>query len=231
MQSLALDRTKPEGHAARAVVRWMQMLVFGLGGPCLAAVALTPACALEVPGLAKSEPRDSRSQGPSRVASGGVRGTSSGGGVIDCATELGQTFVPDASLDIFGKTVYFAGGAEFPRGLYEVRYLQGCVKYYRTYGWNVNLEPDVAWWLVEGNPSERLLQAPGITGQPLSNAEFVDFDECVAANLRLPPVQFDFSGGSLGIMLVDSIYGDNIGGLDGENPAWSLTLLDCDDTR
>jgi hypothetical protein len=46
----------------------------------------------------------------------------------------------------------------------------------------------------------------------------------------LPPIEFDFEGGPLGIWLADSNYGDNLSGVGGRNPSWKLTLLSgsCD---
>jgi hypothetical protein len=58
--------------------------------------------------------------------------------------------------------------------------------------------------------------------------EVLGAGDCVAANLALEPVELEFAGGRLGVWLQDSPYSDNLAGVDGRNPSWSLTLLgDC----
>jgi hypothetical protein len=54
---------------------------------------------------------------------------------------------------------------------------------------------------------------------------FATFDECVAANVPLPPIEFRFDGGPLGVWLEDNPYTDNVAGVGGRNPKWALTLL------
>jgi hypothetical protein len=54
---------------------------------------------------------------------------------------------------------------------------------------------------------------------------FANFEDCVAANLLVPPIAFDHAGGVLGVWLADSPYDDNLPGIDGRNPRWRLTRL------
>lgn len=46
-----------------------------------------------------------------------------------------------------------------------------------------------------------------------------------AANSTLPPLEFDFAGGELGVWLRDARDDDNVEGLDGRNPTWSLSQI------
>jgi hypothetical protein len=41
----------------------------------------------------------------------------------------------------------------------------------------------------------------------------------------VPPEEFQFDGGKLGVWLNDNPYLDNVAGDDGGNPKWQLTLL------
>jgi hypothetical protein len=45
----------------------------------------------------------------------------------------------------------------------------------------------------------------------------------VTANQALPPLDFEFDGGVLGVWLQDSPYSDNLAGENGKNPAWTLS--------
>jgi hypothetical protein len=47
------------------------------------------------------------------------------------------------------------------------------------------------------------------------------FANCVAANATAPSVEYVHAGGTLGLWLNDS-YGDNVVGLNGQNPTWRL---------
>jgi hypothetical protein len=71
---------------------------------------------------------------------------------------------------------------------------------------------------------------PGTVGHTDKAGAYADFEECVAANQQLDPVEFEFEGGLLGVWLLDSRYEDNVGGPDGRAPSWQLTRLDsCTD--
>lgn len=53
----------------------------------------------------------------------------------------------------------------------------------------------------------------------LADGTFATFDDCVDANTAVPPVDFDFDGGPLGLWLSDYPYDDNTPGVNGRNPA------------
>ena len=67
---------------------------------------------------------------------------------------------------------------------------------------------------------------PGTVGYELGTGSFETFDECVAANHVLPPIDFDFAGGQLGLWLQDDPYSDNVAGTGGRSPTWELTQVD-----
>jgi hypothetical protein len=154
----------------------------------------------------------------------------------DAAVEAGSptcnygsatSFATDQSLDIFGTPSYFDDGGALPAGQYEIAYVDGCMKYASYQGWTVNAyngDPD-SWWVVGSSTSQRILVPPGTVGYDPSAGAFDAFDACVAANLALTPIDFSFDGGPLGIWLQDSPYSDNLAGVDGRNPKWTLTLL------
>jgi hypothetical protein len=135
------------------------------------------------------------------------------------------TVVGSVVGDIYGNVVLFAGGASLPAGSYRITYVDGCMKYSGDQNWTVNAT-DAAdrytWWLVDGS-SDDLLVPPGTVGYLPGAGGYDTFDACVAANAILPPVDFDFAGGQLGVWLEDSPYSDNVAGDDGRNPSWSIT--------
>jgi hypothetical protein len=157
-----------------------------------------------------------------------------GGGDGDSSCELGEVSSTgtNQNLDLFGRVVYFADGIALPSGRYRIKYVDGCMKYSSAQDWAVhaypNAEPD-GWWLVGADTTDKVAVPPGTIGFLVSNGGFATFDECVAANLALPPADFDFAGGRLGVWLQDSPYSDNAAGVDDRNPKWTLRLLgDCD---
>jgi hypothetical protein len=101
------------------------------------------------------------------------------------------------------------------------------MKYGGAQGWTIHAyaSGSIAWWLVGANSSIQYLMPPGTVGYDSSNGAYVQFADCVAANLLLPPVEFDFDGGVLGVWLQDSPYSDNLSGEGGRNPAWQLSRL------
>ncbi|HEY0464000.1 MAG TPA: hypothetical protein VGC79_07320, partial [Polyangiaceae bacterium] len=108
----------------------------------------------------------------------------------------------------------------------------GCMKYSAAQDWALHAyagaEPD-GWWFVGDDQTHKVVVPPGTVGFLLSNGGFSTFAECVAANLALAPIEFDFDGGKLGAWLQDSPYSDNMAGEGDRNPKWKLTLLgDCD---
>jgi hypothetical protein len=142
------------------------------------------------------------------------------------------SYATQQSLDLFGQIVYFEGGAALPAGHYRVQYVDGCMKYSAAQDWAVNAYADGSdsFWLVGNTSSDRILIPPGTVGFLVGSGGFATFDECVAANQALPPKEFQFAGGKIGVWLSDSPYSDNVAGVDGRNPKWSLTLLEGDCT-
>jgi hypothetical protein len=138
------------------------------------------------------------------------------------------SYATQQSLDLFGQIVYYAGGAALPSGRYRVQYVDGCMKYNAGQDWAVNAYADGhdSFWLVGDTTSDRILIPPGTVGFLVGSGGFATFDECVAANLALPAKEFQFAGGKIGVWLSDSPYSDNVAGVDGRNPKWSLTLLE-----
>lgn len=150
-----------------------------------------------------------------------------GGGGNGCALGAAGSFATDAQLDLFGDTVYFARGQELPAGRYRVTYADGCMKFNVLQPWTVNQNIGVGtdgWYLVGASKSDRVVLLPG-TDIIVPFAGYGDFASCVAANRQLPPKEFDFKGGKLGVYLNDAPYTDNLSGEGGRNPKWELTLL------
>lgn len=174
----------------------------------------------------------------SSLGAGGIQfldlpeGSAGEAGASSC--ELGEVSSTgtNQSLDLFGSIVYFADGIELPAGHYRITYVDGCMKYSAAQDWAVHAyagaDPD-GWWFVGNDQTQKVIVPPGTVGFLVSNGGFSTFDLCVAANLALPPVEFDFAGGKLGAWLQDAPYTDNVAGEGDRNPKWKLTLLgDCE---
>jgi hypothetical protein len=131
--------------------------------------------------------------------------------------------------DVFGAVVDFNGGATLPAGHYRITYVDGCMKYSGDQGWTVNAYAEGAgsdqYWLVDGNHDD-IVVPPGSVGFMVGDGAYADFDACVAANVVLAPLDFDFDGGVLGVWLDDDPYTDNIAGENGRNPTWKLMCAD-----
>jgi hypothetical protein len=141
-----------------------------------------------------------------------------------CSLGEASSLASDQSLDLFGSITYFAKGKVLPAGHYRVAYVDGCMKFNPVLPWSVNNAASSGWWLVGASSSERVVGLPGNTDNGfLSNLS--GFAECVAKNQALPPKEFNFVGGKLGIWLDDGPYTDNQAGEGGRNPTWRLTLL------
>jgi hypothetical protein len=152
------------------------------------------------------------------------------GGLDTCGLGSAGSFATDESLDLFGEVTYFHAGKPLPDGRYRVQYEGGCMKYSANQDWAVHAFQDGsdAFWLVGDTTAQRLTIPPGTFGFLVGMGGHASFEECVTANLALEPVEFEFAGGKLGLWLQDSPYSDNLAGVDGSNPTWSLTLLgDC----
>lgn len=150
-----------------------------------------------------------------------------GNGDAGSSCGVAGSYATQQSLDLFGQIVYYAGGAALPSGRYRVQYVDGCMKYNASQDWAVNAYADGhdSFWLVGDTTSDRIVIPPGTVGFLVGSGGFATFDECVTANVALPPKEFQFAGGKIGVWLSDSPYSDNVAGVDGRNPKWSLTLL------
>jgi hypothetical protein len=154
-------------------------------------------------------------------------------GVADAGVDGGCNFGAAESLaapgmlDLFGQVAYFGDGGALPVGRYRVTYVDGCMKYSSSQDWTIHAysSGSIAWWLVGRTTNDKFGLPPGTSGYSTATGAFAVFDDCVAANLLLPPMEFEHDGGPIGIWLQDSPYSDNVAGLNGRNPAWSLTGL------
>lgn len=154
---------------------------------------------------------------------------------VSCALGSAGSFATQASLDLFGQTVFFADGGTLPAGNYEIAYVDGCMKYSSAQDWTVNAYGEDAgtqdhWFLVDGPGGQTgttyILTPPGTTGYLQQNGAYATFTDCVTGNLQLDqPRDFVFDGGQLGLWLGDNPYSDNVAGDNGRNPKWSLTLV------
>jgi hypothetical protein len=148
-------------------------------------------------------------------------------GVCDLGTA--QNGATAENLDLFGAVTWFAGGSALPAGRYRVRYLDGCMKYGLGQDWTIHAYADgsIAWWIVD-DASDNLVMAPGTVGFAASNGAFADFEACVAENLASSaPVELDYAGGRLGVLVRDSPVGDNMAGVDGRNPSYRLEAVEA----
>jgi hypothetical protein len=133
--------------------------------------------------------------------------------------------------DVFGKTVDFANGATIAPGRYRVRYVDGCMKYSAAQDWSVNAyalgDPAGSdhWWFVSAGQQVTSVIPPGTVGFRVGQGGYATFDECVQANLALPPVELTLSSGPFGLWLEDNPYGDNVAGSNGRSPTWELECV------
>lgn len=166
---------------------------------------------------------------PSVGGAGGLRDEGGAGGESQCNLGEVQSAGTQQNLDLFGTVVYFSDGAELPAGRYRAKYVDGCMQYGSGQAWTIHAyaggNPCCGWWFVGDTADQRIVNPPGTVGYTPANGAFSSFDECVAANQALPPLEFDFAGGKLGVWLEDVPYSDNLAGQDGRNPKWQLTQL------
>jgi hypothetical protein len=159
------------------------------------------------------------------------------------APEAGPSFdagTPDATFscdlgqvtgDVFGQTALFAGGRILAAGRYRVSYVGGCMKYSSSQAWIVNAYPlgssagSDHWWFVASGQNVDTAIPPGTVGFLSGQGAFTNFDDCVHASLAVPPVDLVLSEGTLGVWLEDEPYGDNVPGVNGDSPTWSLECL------
>ncbi|HEY2367236.1 MAG TPA: hypothetical protein VGH87_12660, partial [Polyangiaceae bacterium] len=142
-----------------------------------------------------------------------------------CGFGSAGSFATQASLDLFGQTVFFADGGALPAGHYSIAYVDGCMMYSnQNQGWTVNAFTGDRWYLVDG-ANKQILSPPGTYGYIIDAGAYAVFADCVSANLQQDtPAEFDYDGGKLGLWLSDNPYSDNVAGENGRNPKWALTL-------
>ncbi len=132
---------------------------------------------------------------------------------------------------LFGERVPFAEDVALPAGTYELASVDGCFKSASNQGWTIHARDNgsTSWHLAGADPGpmDPFVLLPGTVGIFPADGAFEIFDDCVAANLALPPLVYTHAGGRLGIWLSDTNYPDNVVGEDGRNPTWRLTGLDC----
>lgn len=128
--------------------------------------------------------------------------------------------------NVFGAVADFNGGGSLPAVHYRITYVDGCMKYAGDQGWTVNAYAEGTgsdmYSLVDGNHND-VVVPPGTVGFVVGDGAYADFDDCVAANFVLAPIDFDFGGGVLGVWLDDNPYSDNVVGENGRSPTWKLT--------
>src|SRR5258708_6939392 len=68
-----------------------------------------------------------------------------------CGFGSAGSFATQASVDLFGQTVFFADGGALPAGHYSIAYVDGCMMYSNAnQGWTVNAFTGDRWYLVNG---------------------------------------------------------------------------------
>jgi hypothetical protein len=174
----------------------------------------------------------SAGEGGSSPGEGGTgpSGEGGGGGADPCDFGEASSAGTNEELNLFGQVVYFADGESLPAGRYRIEYVDGCMKYGGGQDWTIHAYANgsFGWWFVGETTAQQIVLPPGTVGYAASGGAYATFDECVAANLLLAPVEFDFVGGKLGVWLQDSPYSDNVAGVDNRNPKWSLVRLNCE---
>jgi hypothetical protein len=105
------------------------------------------------------------------------------------------------------------------------------MKYSGSQNWTVNAyalgDPTSSthWWFVSNGQKVTTVIPPGTVGfQPLRGG-YPTFDECVRANLQLPPIDLVLPSGTFGVWLEDQPYTDNVVGQVGRSPTWSLKCV------
>lgn len=151
-----------------------------------------------------------------------------------CDLGGGVQLPDDVTVDVLGSLRFFAKGAVLPAGRYRLSYVDGCNTYGVGGGWTIHAldgAGDLASCNVVDENGGHVARAPGTTGILAGeNAAFETYEACVAANCRVPPVDFDFAGGKLaahrdGVLIgsVDDSGGEDVGG---RSPTFRLTSLD-----
>lgn len=155
-----------------------------------------------------------------------------------CEVGAGVTLPEDLTVSLDRTVRYFAAGADVPAGRYRLSYADGCNTYGSLElgaGWTVNVSPAVPGvgnCALVGADGVAFLVAPGTAGTLAGlDGAFADYEECVAANCSVPPVEFDHPGGKLGLLRDGVTIGalDDLGGetRGGRNPTFRLTRIDA----
>ncbi|MFZ5441616.1 MAG: hypothetical protein ACOZQL_16535 [Myxococcota bacterium] len=151
---------------------------------------------------------------------------------VDCTVGTVSSSATAQDLNLFGTPSYFNAGAPLAAGRYRATNMGGCMKYAPTQKWMTQAWADgsSAWWLIGESSTDRRFMLPGVFGWATVGGQAVDqgaetFAECDRLNRAVAPVEFQFAGGRMGIMLVDAIYTDNTPGEGGQNPSWKLTRV------
>lgn len=160
-----------------------------------------------------------------------------------CVIAPGISLPDEVEVDVPGATARpFAKGVALPAGRYRVEYVDGCNSYGLGCDWTVHgskEQPGTVSCFLVGDGNVILGLTPGTAGvfadqDPDLGGAFKTYDECVAANCKEPPLDFDFAGGTLSVQrdgggalgAVDDATGASEGG---RAPTFRLTRLDpCD---
>ena len=153
-----------------------------------------------------------------------------------CDLGGGKLLPEDLTVDVPGATVrYFAQGSSLPKGRYRIAYVDGCNTYGVLIGWSVHAasgQPGISSVSLIGEDGQPFLVAPGTELYPPSgDGEAKTYAECVAFNCKLAPIDFDHSGGKLGVLrdgggtlgAIDDATGESAGG---RSPTFRLIRLD-----
>jgi hypothetical protein len=127
---------------------------------------------------------------------------------------------------------WFNSEADLPAGRYRIKYIYGAMRYSQNHGWSVSGSHSRFKVVVRQGTVRELFAAPAspdILGpsQPNGNYPNQGFDTQEAAenwSRTSASIDFDHTGGPLGLVLVDNPYNDNIPG--NPNPTWELTRLE-----
>jgi hypothetical protein len=179
---------------------------------------------------------------PETVPAAGSGAASGSVGPADACHMARETTLLEVTVLDPNAVVYnFADGAAFPRGRYQITYVDGCRRYDDTAGWTLHasllasgLSPQGrgGCYLAMSN-GQALEVAPGTTGVLVGEGvepagAYASYSECVAANKKLPPLDLMFAGGSLGIMNAGDSSANKTRGEDvaGRSPTYRLTRVD-----
>ncbi|MFO0597144.1 MAG: hypothetical protein U0228_17655 [Myxococcaceae bacterium] len=152
---------------------------------------------------------------------------------LSCVVGTATSMATATNLSLFGSEIFFDDGRPIPAGNYRLRNNGGCMRFSPNQSWTCNAfsNGSIAWWIIGASKAEKLMIAPGTFGRdinpPYPDVGYSSFAACDAANKALPPKDFYFQGGKLGIWLADDAYDDNTPGEGGKNPSWTLVRANC----